>query len=97
MVAPNTKRNMALNLLINYFDHTPRRVLALMSAACVGLLLFGLYLQEVVGLVTGVVVSVVGVVVSLTGVVVSVVGVVVSGVVVGGTAFGPIPPRAATI
>ena len=51
MVAPNTKRNMALNLLINYFDHTPRRVLALMSAACVGLLLFGLYLQEVVGLV----------------------------------------------
>lgn len=49
--APNDARNMALNLVLNYFDHAPRRVLALVSAACVGLLVFGLYLQEMVGLV----------------------------------------------
>jgi disulfide bond formation protein DsbB len=36
--------------LIDWFDTAPRRVLALVSAACVGMLAFGLYLQHVVGL-----------------------------------------------
>jgi protein dithiol:quinone oxidoreductase len=36
--------------LIDWFDNAPRRVLALVSAACVGMLAFGLYLQHVVGL-----------------------------------------------
>lgn len=40
-----------MNLLLNFFDRTPRRVLALVCAACVALLVYGLYLQEVVGLV----------------------------------------------
>ena len=35
---------------MDWFETAPRRVLALMSAACVGLLGFGLYLQHVVGL-----------------------------------------------
>jgi protein dithiol:quinone oxidoreductase len=35
---------------MDWFDTAPRRVLALMSAACVALLAFGLYLQHVVGL-----------------------------------------------
>jgi protein dithiol:quinone oxidoreductase len=33
---------------MDWFDTAPRRVLALMSAACVALLAFGLYLQHVV-------------------------------------------------
>jgi disulfide bond formation protein DsbB len=36
--------------LIDWFDAAPRRVLAAVSAVCVGLLAFGLYLQHVVGL-----------------------------------------------
>jgi disulfide bond formation protein DsbB len=40
-----------LELVWNTLDNLPRRVLAAMAAACVGLLAFGLYLQEVVGLV----------------------------------------------
>jgi disulfide bond formation protein DsbB len=36
--------------LIQWFDTAPRRVLALLSAACVAMLAFGLYLQHVVGL-----------------------------------------------
>jgi disulfide bond formation protein DsbB len=36
--------------LLNWFDTHPRRVLAAISAVCVALLAFGLYLQHVVGL-----------------------------------------------
>jgi disulfide bond formation protein DsbB len=36
--------------LIQWFDKAPRRVLALVSVACVAMLAFGLYLQHVVGL-----------------------------------------------
>jgi disulfide bond formation protein DsbB len=36
--------------LIAWFDTAPRRVLALVAAACVAMLAFGLYLQHVVGL-----------------------------------------------
>jgi disulfide bond formation protein DsbB len=36
--------------LIAWFDTAPRRVLALVSLACVAMLAFGLYLQHVVGL-----------------------------------------------
>jgi disulfide bond formation protein DsbB len=36
--------------LIQWFDRAPWRVLALVSAACVAMLAFGLYLQHVVGL-----------------------------------------------
>jgi protein dithiol:quinone oxidoreductase len=35
---------------MDWFETAPRRVLALMSAACVAMLAFGLYLQHVVGL-----------------------------------------------
>jgi disulfide bond formation protein DsbB len=35
---------------MDWFENAPRRVLALVSAACVALLAFGLYLQHVVGL-----------------------------------------------
>jgi protein dithiol:quinone oxidoreductase len=35
---------------MDWFETAPRRVLALVSAACVALLAFGLYLQHVVGL-----------------------------------------------
>lgn len=37
-------------MLLAFFDAYPRRVLALVSLVCVGLLAFGLYLQHVVGL-----------------------------------------------
>ena len=37
-------------MLLTTFDAHPRRVLALVSLVCVGLLAFGLYLQHVVGL-----------------------------------------------
>jgi disulfide bond formation protein DsbB len=37
-------------MLLSMFDAYPRRVLALVSLVCVGLLAFGLYLQHVVGL-----------------------------------------------
>jgi disulfide bond formation protein DsbB len=40
-----------LNFVMDQFDNAPRRVLLLVSAACVALLAFGLYLQHVVGLV----------------------------------------------
>lgn len=36
--------------MLNWFDTHPRRVLAAISAVCVALLAFGLYLQHVVGL-----------------------------------------------
>ena len=37
-------------MFLKWFDETPRRVLALVAATCVGLLAFSLYLQHVVGL-----------------------------------------------
>ena len=37
-------------MILNWFDNAPRRVLALISAACVAMLAFGLYLQHSVGL-----------------------------------------------
>jgi disulfide bond formation protein DsbB len=37
-------------MLLNWFDTAPRRILALVALACVGMLAFGLYLQHVVGL-----------------------------------------------
>jgi len=40
-----------LNFVMDQFDNAPRRVLLWVSAACVALLAFGLYLQHVVGLV----------------------------------------------
>jgi disulfide bond formation protein DsbB len=42
---------LILNFVMDQLDHAPRRVLVLVSAACVALLAFGLYLQHVVGLV----------------------------------------------
>ncbi|MGE4241449.1 disulfide bond formation protein B [Ramlibacter sp.] len=37
-------------MVLNWFDNAPRRVLAFVALACVGMLAFGLYLQHVVGL-----------------------------------------------
>ena len=37
-------------MLLNWMTTAPRRTLALMSAACVAMLAFGMYLQHVVGL-----------------------------------------------
>ncbi len=37
-------------MFLTYFDAAPRRLLALVSVACVAMLAFGLYLQHVVGL-----------------------------------------------
>lgn len=37
-------------MLLNWITIAPRRTLALISAACLGLLAFGMYLQHVVGL-----------------------------------------------
>ena len=37
-------------MLLSLLDRAPRKVLALISVVCVGLLAFGLYLQHVVGL-----------------------------------------------
>ena len=37
-------------MFLTFFDTAPRRVLALVSVACVAMLAFGLYLQHVVGL-----------------------------------------------
>ncbi len=39
-----------MNLILSWFDRTPRRVLALLAVACIALLAFGAYLQHVVGL-----------------------------------------------
>jgi disulfide bond formation protein DsbB len=39
-----------LNFLLENLDYAPRRVFVAISALCVGLLAFGLYLQHVVGL-----------------------------------------------
>ena len=38
------------NLLLETFDYAPRRVLAALALICVGMLAFGVYLQQVVGL-----------------------------------------------
>lgn len=37
-------------MVLNWIEAAPRRVLALISAACVAMLAFGMYLQHVVGL-----------------------------------------------
>ena len=37
-------------MVLNWINQAPRRVLALISAACVAMLVFGMYLQHVVGL-----------------------------------------------
>ncbi len=39
-----------MKLLTDLFDKTPRRVFALVSLACIGMLAYGLYLQHVEGL-----------------------------------------------
>jgi disulfide bond formation protein DsbB len=39
-----------MNIVFDWLDNTPRRVLALIALACFALLAFGLYLQHVVGL-----------------------------------------------
>ncbi len=39
-----------LNLITNYLDNAPRRVLLLVGVVCIALLVFGLYLQHVSGL-----------------------------------------------
>lgn len=41
---------MILRVLTGWLNNSPRRVFALLSAVCIGLLAFGLYLQHVVGL-----------------------------------------------
>jgi disulfide bond formation protein DsbB len=40
-----------LNFVTDLLDHSPRRVMLLIAAGCAGLLAYGIYLQEVVGLV----------------------------------------------
>ena len=40
-----------MNLVMDWLDNSPRRVMVAVLLACLGLLAFGLYLQEVVGLV----------------------------------------------
>jgi len=44
------KRTGILNVVIDWFDNAPRRVMVLVCVACVALLAFGMYLQHVVGL-----------------------------------------------
>jgi protein dithiol:quinone oxidoreductase len=39
-----------VNWILDWFDRAPRQVLLLLSAGCIALLAFGLYLQHVVGL-----------------------------------------------
>lgn len=39
-----------MNVVMDWFDNAPRRVMALVCLACVALLVFGMYLQHVVGL-----------------------------------------------
>lgn len=45
--APNLETNMQV---LNWFSTAPRRTLALITLACIGLLAFGMYLQHVQGL-----------------------------------------------
>ena len=47
---PATAPNRNTALLLHWIDTAPRRILALVCAACVGMLAFGLYLQHGVGL-----------------------------------------------
>jgi disulfide bond formation protein DsbB len=42
---------MVFQVLTGWLDSHPRRIFALLSGVCIGLLAFGLYLQQVVGLV----------------------------------------------
>lgn len=42
---------MTFQVMTAWFDRHPRRVFALLFAACIGMLSFGMYLQHVVGLV----------------------------------------------
>ena len=42
--------NLILNFVLNLMDTAPRRVLVLVCMACLALLAFGVYLQQVVGL-----------------------------------------------
>jgi len=44
------KRTGILNVVMDWFDNAPRRVMVLVCVACVALLAFGMYLQHVVGL-----------------------------------------------
>lgn len=44
------KESRILNYVLTELDTAPRRVLTLVCAACLGLLAFGVYLQQVVGL-----------------------------------------------
>ena len=39
-----------MSYILSWFDRAPRRVFAIVSVACLGLLVFGMYLQHVVGL-----------------------------------------------
>ncbi|MFM2275102.1 MAG: hypothetical protein RL211_974 [Pseudomonadota bacterium] len=39
-----------MNVVMDWFDNAPRRVMAVLCLACVALLAFGMYLQHVVGL-----------------------------------------------
>jgi len=41
---------LILNVVMDWFDNAPRRVMAVVCLACVALLAFGMYLQHVVGL-----------------------------------------------
>jgi protein dithiol:quinone oxidoreductase len=41
---------LILNVVMDWFDNAPRRVMALVCLACVALLAYGMYLQHVVGL-----------------------------------------------
>ena len=48
---PDAAGILILNLLLDQLDTAPRRILIVVCLACLGLLAFGLYLQEVGGLV----------------------------------------------
>jgi disulfide bond formation protein DsbB len=43
-------RTVILNFVMNWMDTYPRRLMVLVSLGCIGLLVYGMYLQHVVGL-----------------------------------------------